>query len=108
MVIQVLARIFGDEWFPISNEEESQVVGAIADALDYLAFRALNPIERMWVAIGAYCVPRYVTLLRWWANRTQNKFGRMKSANTGEAPKKAPAPETQPSNEPQPQFDSAQ
>jgi hypothetical protein len=41
---------------------------------------ALNPIQRMWVAVGAYCLPRWLTVIRWWKNRATNKFAEMKRA----------------------------
>jgi hypothetical protein len=64
----VASGIFGPEW--LSDErEESMIVTAWADALEYLEVRVLNPVERLAAAYGTYGFARCMTIIRWFKAR---------------------------------------
>jgi hypothetical protein len=98
-VVGFLAMIFGAEWMPTSKDEKSSVVESIAQAFAYIGFVILNPIQRMWIRCGLYCMPRFHTIIRWWKNRVKKKFDSMKRADVADPKVAGPGAEPRPAAE---------
>lgn len=82
MIVAMLATVFGKEWFPrkkgpgpdeIPYDEEEMVISAAVDYFQWVGMVLLNPLERLCLAVGTYCMARIFTVMRWWKNRKEKQ-----------------------------------
>jgi hypothetical protein len=90
---------------PANAAERSSVLDSIAEAMAYINFVILNPVQRMWARLGLYSLPRLGTILRAWKQRAQDKWAHIKQATVA-APKAKEAEDAgQPAAKPQPESE---
>ena len=98
-IVQLLATIFGMEWMPrkmgngpgeLPYDEREMVINAFVDYFAWVGLMLLNPLHRLWIALGSYSLPRTFTFVRWLKTR------RMKKANATETTAQPAPPEPKP------------